>query len=205
MATVCAPAPSGHGTISNVPVILLLAAAAILGGVVWAALGRAGEMATFPGDCAPLDVDEVTPADVALLHPPQALWGYHVQATEEALQIIARSLTARDVEIANLRRELADLRASQAGQWPAPGLGQPPGPGERYLGRAPASGEGQLGQRPAPGEGYFGQQAAPGEGYLGPRPAAGGGYFGQRPVAGVDQDGGNLPPWPAVPGPGHDD
>jgi hypothetical protein len=88
-----------------VPVILLLAAAAILGCVVLAALGRAGEMAAFPSDTPPLRVDELTAADVAL-----PLWGYNVSATEEALGVIARSVTARDVEIARLHRELAELR-----------------------------------------------------------------------------------------------
>ena len=95
------------------PVILVLAAAAILTCVVLAALGRAGEMATFPSDFAPLRLDELTATDVALLRPPLALWGYNVSATEEALGVIARSVTARDVEIAMLRRELDELRA----QW----------------------------------------------------------------------------------------
>ena len=78
-----------------------------------------------------------------------SLWGYNAQATEDALRVIARSVTARDVEIATLRKELADLRskppvrntgpavppASQAyhpepsGQPPWPRL-PGPGPGE---------------------------------------------------------------------------
>ena len=86
-------------------------AAAILVGVVLAALGRVGEMATFAGDTAPIELDEVSATDVALLRPPMSLWGYNVQATEDALRVIARSVTARDVQIATLRRELADLRA----------------------------------------------------------------------------------------------
>ena len=95
------------------PVILFLAAAAILGCVVLAALGMGGEMATFPIDSAPLRMDEVTATDVALLRPPLALWGYSVPATEEALGMIARAVTARDTEIATLRQELADMHA----QW----------------------------------------------------------------------------------------
>ena len=95
--------------------MLLVAAAAILGGVVLAALGRAGEMATFAGDTAPIELDEVSATDVALLRPPMSLWGYNAQATEDALRVIARSVTARDVEIATLRRELADLRGRQDG------------------------------------------------------------------------------------------
>ena len=95
--------------------MLLVAAAAILGGVVVAALGRAGEMATFAGDTPPIELDEVSATDVALLRPPMSLWGYNAQATEDALRVIARSVTARDVEIATLRRELADLRRRQDG------------------------------------------------------------------------------------------
>jgi hypothetical protein len=93
--------------------VLLVAAAAILAGVVLAALGRAGEMATFAGDTAPIELDEVSATDVALLRPPMSLWGYNAQATEDALRVIARSVTARDVEIATLRRELADLQGRQ--------------------------------------------------------------------------------------------
>jgi hypothetical protein len=93
----------------------LVAAAAILAGVVVAALGRAGEMATFAGDTAPIELDEVSATDVALLRPPMSLWGYNAQATEDALRVIARSVTARDVEIATLRRELADLQSRQDG------------------------------------------------------------------------------------------
>jgi hypothetical protein len=95
--------------------VLLVAAAAILGGVVVAALGRAGEMATFAGDTAPIELGEVSATDVALLRPPMSLWGYNAQATEDALRVIARSVTARDVEIATLRRELADLQRRQDG------------------------------------------------------------------------------------------
>ena len=53
------------------PIVLLVAAAAILGGVVLAALGRAGEMATFAGDTAPIELDEVsaTVARVAAVYP----------------------------------------------------------------------------------------------------------------------------------------
>jgi hypothetical protein len=107
---VCAPSSAEHGTILTVPVILALAVAAVLGCVVLAALGRAGEMAAFPSDFAPPRLDQLTAADVALLRPPLALWGYNVSATEEALGVIARSVTARDVEIATLRRELDELR-----------------------------------------------------------------------------------------------
>jgi hypothetical protein len=105
--------------------VLLVAAAAILAGVVLAALGRAGEMATFAGDTAPIEFDEVSATDVALLRPPMSLWGYNAQATEDALRVIARSVTARDVEIATLRRELAELQGRQDGARAA-GIGDRP-------------------------------------------------------------------------------
>jgi hypothetical protein len=92
---------------------MLLVALAIAGGAVLAALGRTGEMAVFAGDLVPIDLGEVTATDVAVLRPPMSLWGYNVPATEEALRVIARSVTARDVEIATLRRELDDLRGGR--------------------------------------------------------------------------------------------
>src|SRR5437762_11303464 len=72
-------------------------------------------MADFPSDTPPMELDEVSATDVALLRPPMSLWGYNAQATEDALRVIARSMTARDVEIATLRRELADLQSRQDG------------------------------------------------------------------------------------------
>jgi hypothetical protein len=116
-------------------VILFLAAAAILGCVVLAALGMGGEMAAFPSDSAPLRMDEVTAADVALLRPPLALWGYNVSATEEALGLIARAVTARDTEIATLRAELADMRA-RGGAGDSTGTSRSAGPAQVAAGTA---------------------------------------------------------------------
>ena len=128
--------------------MLLVAAAVILGGVVAAALGRAGEMATFAGDTAPIELDEVSATDVALLRPPMSLWGYNAQATEDALRVIARSVTARDVEIATLRRELADLQSRQDGARAA-GIGDrpadPSGPAVPASGASPAGGASSAG------------------------------------------------------------
>jgi hypothetical protein len=102
----------------------LVAAVVILVGVVLASLGRAGEMADFPSDTPPIELDEVSATDVALLRPPMSLWGYNAQATEDALRVIARSVTERDVEIATLRRELAELRGDPDGARAA-GIGGP--------------------------------------------------------------------------------
>ena len=65
------------------PVLLILASVVILVGVVAVAIGRGGEMAEFAGDYPPFDTDDLlTAADVALLRPPSALWGYSAAATD---------------------------------------------------------------------------------------------------------------------------
>ena len=108
-----------RGTILIVPILLLLAGVVILVGVVSVAMGRGGEMAEFATDSLPPRLDDVmTAGDVAMLRPPSALWGYNVQATDEALSRIAQVITERDVEIAVLRQQLAELRAA-TGSHPA--------------------------------------------------------------------------------------
>ena len=108
-----------RGTILIVPILLLLAGVVILVGVVSVAMGRGGEMAEFATDSlAPRLDDVVTAADVAMLRPPSALWGYNAAVTDEALSRIAQVITERDVEIAVLRQQLAELRAA-TGSHPA--------------------------------------------------------------------------------------
>src|ERR1700722_10195172 len=109
-------ASARRGTIRTVPILLLLAAAVIVAGVVSVAMGHGGEMAEFATDYLPPDL--VTAADVMLLRPPSALWGYNVQVTDEALNRVAQVITERDVEIAVLRQQLAELR-SATGSHPA--------------------------------------------------------------------------------------
>lgn len=89
-------------------------------------MGRGGEMAEFASDYLPPTLDEVvSAADVAMLRPPSTLWGYNVQVTDEALSRIAQVVTERDVEIAVLRQQLADLRSATGPQHLArPGSGQ---------------------------------------------------------------------------------
>jgi len=102
-----------RGTILIVPILLLLAGVVILVGVVSVAMGRGGEMAEFATDSVPPRLDYMaTAADVAMLRPPSALWGYNVQVTDEALSRVAQVITDRDVEIALLRQQLAELRAA---------------------------------------------------------------------------------------------
>jgi hypothetical protein len=94
-------------------VVLILAFIAILVGVFAVATGRGGELAYEQADHAPLDLGTVSATDVALLRPPTALWGYNMQVTDEALDRIARAMRDRDVEIAYLQRQLADVSNPQ--------------------------------------------------------------------------------------------
>ena len=96
---------------------MILAAVAVLVGVFYAATGRGGEMSYEPADHTPLDLGPVSATDIALLHPPTALWGYNVQVTNEALERIARAMRERDVRIAYLQQQIADFAARPA---PAP-------------------------------------------------------------------------------------
>ena len=102
---------SGRGTILIVLVILLIVAAAfIIVGVAVVAIGAGGELARFSPDVPPVNADIETAADVALLRPPAALWGYDKRSTDQALNAVAQSVTDRDVEIAWLRRQIAEMR-----------------------------------------------------------------------------------------------
>jgi hypothetical protein len=96
----------------NVPVVMLVAALAVLAGVVYVATGRGGELAFFQADYSPLKMDEVTSTDVALFRPSTALWGYNMHATDEALTRIASAITERDIEISALQQRVADLEAA---------------------------------------------------------------------------------------------
>jgi len=91
---------------------MLVAALAVLVGVVAVAVGRGGELTFFQADYAPLKLDEIAATDVVLFRPPMALWGYSVQATDEALNRIAEALTERDIEITALRQQVANLETS---------------------------------------------------------------------------------------------
>lgn len=96
------------------PVVLLLAAVAVLAGVVVVAVGRGGELAAFRSDAPPLRYEFATAADMAMFRPPPALFGYSAQATDDALRRIARAVSDRDAELAMLRGQLAALRATPA-------------------------------------------------------------------------------------------
>ena len=94
--------------------VLLLAAAAILGGVVAVAMGYGGELGLFRRDLPEYRFRLRSPDDVAALRLPIALLGYQERATGDALRQIARLLSERDAEIARLRDEVRLLSAEQA-------------------------------------------------------------------------------------------
>jgi len=57
-----------------------------------------------------------TATDIALLQPPMALWGYNMQATDEALDRIAASIRDRDVRIVALEQLVTDLSREPSAQ-----------------------------------------------------------------------------------------
>ena len=101
------------------PVLLWVAIAVILIGVYFAATGRGGELAYEHADHAPLNLGSVSAADVALLRPPTAMWGYNMQVTDAALDAIAQALRDREVTIAHLQQQLTDLTYQVYGTTPA--------------------------------------------------------------------------------------
>ena len=98
------------------PVLLAAAAAVIAVGMIVVAAGHGGEITEFSPDVPPHETDITTAADVALLRLPVApvvLGGYHRSSTDEVLNLVARAVTERDVEIAMLRRQIAHLQSAQ--------------------------------------------------------------------------------------------
>jgi hypothetical protein len=98
-----------------VPVLFLIAVVAVLAGVFLAATGRGGELAYERVDHAPLDLGPVSAPDIAMLRPPTAMWGYNMQVTDEALDLVARAMRDRDVTIAYLQQQLEYRVAADPG------------------------------------------------------------------------------------------
>jgi hypothetical protein len=99
-----------------VAIVIVLAAVAILVGVVVVAMGRGGELARErPPE--PAGTNFRTWSDVASYRPPPALLGYHAGATEYALAQVARAIAERDAEIDLLRRRLAAAQLAENSQW----------------------------------------------------------------------------------------
>jgi hypothetical protein len=90
-----------------VSVVMVIAVLAVLVAIFFAATGRGGELSREHVDYAPLELGSVSAADIALLRPPTAMWGYNVDVTDEALDRIARAVRDRDLTIAYLQQQLA--------------------------------------------------------------------------------------------------
>jgi hypothetical protein len=150
-----------------VAVVLVVVAVAMLVGMIVVAMGRGGEMASFAADVRPVDADIETAADVALLRPPVALWGYDKRSTDEALNLVAQTVTERDVEIEMLRRQIADMQSAQDRRppaWDQPSTGPQPAVWERPPAGEPGGGQG-------PGAIWPPGGAQPGQGDPGWHPA----------------------------------
>jgi hypothetical protein len=174
------------------PVVMLVAAAAVLIGVVLVAMGRGGELAFFQADYAPLKLDEVSATDVALFRPPTALWGYSMQATDEALNRVAAAITERDIEISALQQQVADLEASASRRrayGPPPGPAAPPAAASRRDARADQA---QDIRRAFPDEAFTDERPS---GSSGERPSA---FSGERSGPAADERDVQPPPAASV-------
>ena len=95
-------------------VVIVIAVVVVVAAVVFVAMGRGGELSAERNDYVPLDLGPVSATDVALLRPPTGLWGYNMQATDEAMDQIAESIRERDVRIVALEQLVTDLSRDQS-------------------------------------------------------------------------------------------
>ena len=127
----------------------MIAAVVIVAVVVFLAMGRGGELSGERSDYLPLDIGPVSATDVALLRPPTGLWGYNMQATDEAMELIAESIRERDVRIVALEQLVTDLSRDHA--TPQQLLGSPyAGARHRRMGTAASEAAGPAVQDAAP-------------------------------------------------------
>jgi len=129
----------------------VLAAIVIVAGVVFVALGHGGELSVERSDYAPLELGPVSATDVVLLRPPTALWGYNVQATDEAFDQIAESIRQRDVRIVALEQLVTDLGQESSAPSASPAGSPYVGARRRRDELEPETGGWQNGTEPASG------------------------------------------------------
>lgn len=94
-------------------VVFVLAGLAVLGSVVVLAMGRGGELTETHPDHPPLPLGDgryVTPRTVLSLRLPRAFWGYQAPVADQAFRDLARALAERDARVADLERQVDDLR-----------------------------------------------------------------------------------------------
>jgi hypothetical protein len=88
----------------------------VVAGAVLVARGRGGELSVERSDYRELELGPVSATDIALLRPPMALWGYNMQATDEAIDQIAAAVRDRDIRIVALEQLVTDLTREPAAQ-----------------------------------------------------------------------------------------
>ncbi|MEO3782247.1 hypothetical protein ABGB12_02880 [Actinocorallia sp. B10E7] len=99
------------------PVVLLLAAVAVVAATAVLASGRGGELRE-PAERLPTGLPEdrlPTGMDGAMLRLPKGFFGYDMAVTDEALGRLVYALMQRENEVAELRRKVAELSAYGAG------------------------------------------------------------------------------------------
>jgi hypothetical protein len=101
---------------------MVIAILVVLAALVYLARGRGGELSAERNDYVPLDLGPVSATDVALLRPPTGVWGYNMEATDEAMEQVAESIRERDVRIVALEQLVTDLSRDHA---PMPLLASP--------------------------------------------------------------------------------
>jgi hypothetical protein len=94
---------------------MVIALVVVIVAVVLVAMGRGDGLSVERNDYVELDLGPVSATDVALLRPPTGLWGYNMQATDEAMELIAESIRERDVRIVALEQLVTDLSKEPAG------------------------------------------------------------------------------------------
>jgi hypothetical protein len=95
-------------------VVIVIAAIVVVAAIVLVAMGRGDGLSVERNDYLQLDLGPVSATDVALLRPPTGLWGYNMQATDEAMEQIAESIRERDVRIVALEQLVTDLSREPA-------------------------------------------------------------------------------------------
>ena len=93
---------------------MVIAVVVVVAVIVLVAIGRGGGLSAERSDYVQLDLGLVSATDVALLRPPTGVWGYNMQATDEAMGQIAESIRERDVRIVALEQLVTDLSREPA-------------------------------------------------------------------------------------------
>lgn len=101
------------------PVVLLLAAVAVVAATAVLASGRGGELREPLAERPPTGLPEdraITGTDAAMIRLPKGVFGYDMAVTDEVLGRLAYALMRRENEVAELRRQVAGPGAHDTGE-----------------------------------------------------------------------------------------